>query len=90
MDMFDDMVLDIKHDVVQMMMNLRKQDEVKREETAKITGAALQALNSLDNGEKMKVEEHKQVVNDGPKVGSNDQSPSGSGQKNKKSCGKNQ
>lgn len=46
------MVLDIKHDVVQMMMNLRKQDEVKREETAKITGAALQALNSLDNGEK--------------------------------------
>ena len=75
MDMFDEMVLDIKHDVVQMMMNLRKQDEVKREETAKITGAALQALNSLDNGEKMKVEEHKPVVNDGPKVGRNDPCP---------------
>ena len=90
MDMFDEMVLDIKHDVVQMMMNLRKQDEVKREETAKITGAALQALNSLDNGEKMKVEEHKPVVNDGPKVGRNDPCPCGSGKKYKNCCGKNQ
>ena len=88
MDMFDEMVLDIKHDVVQMMMNLRKQDEVKREETAKITGAALQALNSLDNGEKMKVEEHKPVVNDGPKVGRNDPCPCGSGKKYKNCCGK--
>ena len=90
MDMFDEMVLDIKHDVVQMMMNLRKQDEVKREETAKITGAALQALNSLDNGEKMKVEEHKPVVNEGPKVGRNDPCPCGSGKKYKNCCGKNQ
>ena len=90
MDMFDEMVLDIKHDVVQMMMNLRKQDEVKREETAKITGAALQALNSLDNGEKMKVEEHKPVVNDGPKVGRNEPCPCGSGKKYKNCCGKNQ
>ena len=90
MDMFDEMVLDIKHDVVQMMMNLRKQDEVKREETAKITGAALQALNSLDNGEKMKVEEHKPVVNDGPKVGRNDPCPCGSGKKYKNCCGRNQ
>ena len=90
MDMFDEMVLDIKHDVVQMMMNLRKQDEVKREETAKITGAALQALNSLDNGEKMKVEEHKPVVNNGPKVGRNDPCPCGSGKKYKNCCGKNQ
>ena len=88
MDMFDEMVLDIKHDVVQMMMNLRKQDEVKREETAKITGAALQALNSLDNGEKMKVEEHKPVVNNGPKVGRNDPCPCGSGKKYKNCCGK--
>ena len=90
MDMFDEMVLDIKHDVVQMMMNLRKQDEVKREETAKITGAALQALNSLDNGEKMKVEEHKPVDNEGPKVGRNDPCPCGSGKKYKNCCGRNQ
>ena len=90
MDMFDEMVLDIKHDVVQMMMNLRKQDEVKREETAKITGAALQALNSLDNGEKMKVEVHNPVVIDCPKVGRNDPCPCGSGKKYKNCCGKNQ
>ena len=50
----------------------------------------LQALNSLDNGEKMKVEEHKPVVNDGPKVGRNDPCPCGSGKKYKNCCGKNQ
>ena len=41
-------------------------------------------------GEKMKVEEHKPVVNDGPKVGRNDPCPCGSGKKYKNCCGKNQ
>ena len=75
MDMFEEMVLDIKHDVVKILMNLRKQEEVKREEAAKITGAALQALNSLDNGQQMKTEINRTVVNDGPKVGRNDLCP---------------
>ena len=30
MDMFDEMVFSIKNDVVKMLMNLRKQEEVKR------------------------------------------------------------
>ena len=89
MDMFEEMVLDIKHDVVKMLMNLRKQEEVKREEAAKITGAALQALNSLDNGEQMKSEVNRTVVNEGPKVGRNDLCPCGSGKKYKNCCGKN-
>lgn len=90
MDMFEEMVLDIKHDVVKILMNLRKQEEVKREEAAKITGAALQALNSLDNGQQMKSEINRTVVNQGPKVGRNDPCPCGSGKKYKNCCGKNQ
>ena len=90
MDMFDEMVLDIKHDVVKMLMNLRKQEEIKREEAAKITGAALQAINSIDNGEQIKTDVNRTVVNDGPKVGRNDPCPCGSGKKYKNCCGKNQ
>ena len=89
MDMFEEMVLDIKHDVVKILMNLRKQEDVKREETAKITGAALQAINSLDNGEQIKSEVNKTVVYEGPKVGRNDPCPCGSGKKYKNCCGKN-
>ena len=89
MDMFEEMVLDIKHDVVKILMNLRKQEDVKREEAAKITGAALQAINSLDNGEQIKTEVNKTVVNEGPKVGRNDPCPCGSGKKYKNCCGKN-
>ena len=88
MDMFEEMVLDIKHDVVKILMNLRKQEDVKREEAAKITGAALQAINSLDNGEQIKTEVNKTVVNEGPKVGRNDPCPCGSGKKYKQCCGK--
>ena len=90
MDMFEEMVLDIKHDVVKILMNLRKQEEVKREEAAKITGAALQAINSLDNGEQIKSEVNRTIVNDGPKVGRNDPCPCGSGKKYKNCCGRNQ
>lgn len=89
MDMFEEMVLDIKHDVVKILMNLRKQEDVKREETAKITGAALQAINSLDNGEQIKSEVNRTVVNEGPKVGRNDPCPCGSGLKYKNCHGKN-
>ena len=88
MDMFEEMVLDIKHDVVKILMNLRKQEDVKREEAAKITGAALQAINSLDNGEQIKSEVNRTVVNEGPKVGRNDPCPCGSGKKYKNCCGK--
>ena len=89
MDMFDEMVLDIKHDVVKILMNLRKQEEVKREEAAKITGAALQTLNSLDNDQKqVKSTINRTVVKQGPQVGRNDLCPCGSGKKYKNCCGK--
>ena len=94
-DMFEQMIEDIKVDVVKMLMNLRKQEEVRREEAAKITGAALQALNSLDNsGQKIQntanADISRTVVNNGPKVGRNEPCPCGSGKKYKNCCGKNQ
>ena len=91
MDMFDEMILDIKHDVVQLLMNLRKNEEVKREEAAKITGVALQNLKNLDADQsKVQTQINKTVVNQGPKVGRNDPCPCGSGKKYKNCCGKNQ
>ena len=76
MDMFDEMVTDIKYDVVKLLMNLRKQEDVKREEAAKITGAALQAINGLDSDQqRVKSEVNRTVVNQGPKVGRNDPCP---------------
>ena len=93
-DMFEQMIEDIKVDVVKMLMNLRKQEEARREEAVKITGAALKPLNSLDtNGQKVQntanADVTRTVVNDGPKVGRNDPCPCGSGKKYKNCCGKN-
>ena len=92
-DMFEQMIEDIKIDVVKMLMNLRKQEEVRREEAVKITGAALQPLNSLDETQKVtntaNADINRTVVNDGPKVGRNDLCPCGSGKKYKNCCGKN-
>ena len=84
--------LNIKADVVKILMNIRKQNgEVKRQEAAKITGAALEAINSVDGGKKISTPGNNQtVVNDGPKVGRNDPCPCGSGKKYKNCCGRNQ
>ena len=92
MDMFEEMVANIKIDVVKLLMNIRKREGgVKRAETAKITGAALEAIHSVDNGQRMENGEkpNRTVVNEGPKVGRNDPCPCGSGKKYKNCCGKN-
>ncbi len=89
MDMFEEMVSNIKFDVVKILMHIRAaQGEVKRQETAKITGAALEAINSVDGGEKINVKENQTIRNEGPKVGRNDPCPCGSGKKYKNCCGK--
>ena len=91
MDMFEEMVANIKLDVVKILMNIRKQNgDVKRQEAAKITGAALEAINSVDGGKKINTPEYSQtVVNEGPKIGRNDPCPCGSGKKYKNCCGRN-
>ncbi len=52
-DMFDEMINDIKFDVTKILMHIRQQGEVKRQETVKITGEALEAIHSVDGGSKI-------------------------------------
>ncbi len=90
-DRFEEMIANIKFDVVKILMNIRKKGEIRRHETAQITGAALEAINSIDNGEAIKdTDINRTVVNQGPKIGRNDPCPCGSGKKYKNCCGRNQ
>ena len=89
-DMFDEMISDIKVDVTKILMHIRQQGEAKRQETVKITGAALEAIHSVDGGSKIGTDVDRTVRNEGPKVGRNDPCPCGSGKKYKNCCGRNQ
>ena len=93
-DMFDQMINDIKFDVVKLLMHATKRDEgASRKEAAKITDAKLQekaAIELVDG--KLSPKEggvNKTVVNENPKVGRNDPCPCGSGKKYKNCCGRN-
>ena len=88
MDMFEEMISDIKVDVTKILMNIRQQTENKRQETVKITGAALEAIHSVDGGSKIGTDVDRTIRNEGPKVGRNDPCPCGSGKKYKNCCGK--
>ena len=88
-DMFDEMINDIKFDVTKILMHIRQQGEVKRQETVKITGEALEAIHSVDGGAKIGTDVDRTVRNEGPKVGRNDPCPCGSGKKYKNCHGKN-
>ncbi len=89
-DMFDEMNADIKADVTKIMMNIRKQGELKRHETVRITKQAQEALNSVDNGQTMANSGVDRTVrNEEPKIGRNDPCPCGSGKKYKSCHGKN-
>ncbi len=91
-EMFDQMIEDIKYDVVKLLLHVRKQGEIKRTETAKITGAGLEdtAINLVDGAySKQEGGMDKTVVNTEPKIGRNDECPCGSGKKYKNCCGRN-
>jgi len=85
-DMFEQMVEDIKTDVVKILLNIHKAGEVRRKETVKITEASLENVNNLDQDTVRK----ETVKNEGPSVGRNDPCPCGSGKKYKNCCGRNQ
>jgi len=92
-DMFDQMVNDIKFDVVRFMLNARKREggSIERTETVKVTNASLEdtAIKSLDGAAPQRGEPvNRTVVNQEPKVGRNDLCPCGSGKKYKQCCGK--
>ena len=91
MDMFEEMVENIKVDVVKILMHVRKKEGIKRQEQAKITGAALEAINSVDGGQRMSdgTKSSTTVVNEHPKIGRNDPCYCGSGKKYKNCHGKN-
>ena len=91
-EMFDDMIEDIRMDVVKILLNIRKKEgPIERTETTKVTGASLEdtAINLVDgNISEKEGGMNKTVVNEGPKVGRNDPCPCGSGKKYKQCCGK--
>jgi len=92
-DMFDEMVVNIKLDVVKLMLHIEKRGEVERKQTIEITKAAQENLNSInfESSEapaQMQTEKPAPVVNNGPDVGRNDPCPCGSGKKYKNCCGK--
>lgn len=88
-DMFDEMVNNIKLDVTKILMHVRSAGNIERQETVKITGAALEAIHSVDGGAKIGTDVDRTVRNEGPKVGRNDPCPCGSGKKYKNCCGRN-
>lgn len=92
-EMFDQMIDDIKTDVVKFLSHAEKRGEVKRTETVKITGEGLRgaAINLVDgNISEKEGGINRTVINEGPKVGRNDPCPCGSGKKYKNCCGRNQ
>ncbi|MBQ2091575.1 MAG: SEC-C domain-containing protein, partial [Clostridia bacterium] len=78
-DMFDEMTAAIRENTVRQLFTVRvtKNEEVKREQVAKVTGAS-----GAGDGTEAK----RPVVRKGNKVGPNDPCPCGSGKKYKKCC----
>ena len=77
-DMFDEMVNSIKMDVVKILLNINRVQNLERKQTVKITNQGLQqAVETLKNSTPNENKEvsHMPVTNDGPKVGRNDLCP---------------
>ena len=88
-EMFDQMVADIKTDVVKLLMNLQKHDEnTQRTSKVKITSAGLEGPK-VPTTNPSSENKPQPVVNKGTQVGRNDPCPCGSGKKYKNCCGKN-
>ncbi len=92
-DMFDQMVADIKLNVVKLLMNARKRENAPvRKESIKITLAGKEEGKvNLDSNQapKSSAPVNTPYVNKEPQVGRNDPCPCGSGKKYKNCCGRN-
>ena len=75
-DMFDAMIADIRTDVVRILLNVHKSNDMRRKETVQITNASLENINGIDG----ETTNHEPIRNEGPKVGRNDPCPCGSRQ----------
>ena len=67
-EMFDEMIYDIRADVVKILLNVHKSGNMRRKETVEITNASLENINGIDN----ETTNHEPVKNEGPKIGRND------------------
>ncbi len=76
-EMFDAMTANIKQDTVRMLLHVKVEQKVEREEVAKVTGTNKD--ETLQKGPKMRAE---------AKVYPNDPCPCGSGKKYKQCCGR--
>lgn len=76
-EMFDAMTANIKQDTVRMLLHVKVEQKVEREEVAKVTGTNKD--DTLQKGPKMRAE---------AKVYPNDPCPCGSGKKYKQCCGR--
>ena len=78
-EMFEQMIAAIQEETLRrlFLVRLRKNEEVKRERVAKVTGESAGSDGTVK----------KQPVKKGQKVGRNDPCPCGSGKKYKKCCG---
>ena len=92
-DMFDEMIIAIKLEVVKLMMHIRKNPNAQRVHTATITGQGKEEFEGVPQSNVKPVTntdseaKHTPVVNDGPKVNRNEPCPCGSGKKYKNCCG---
>jgi preprotein translocase subunit SecA len=77
-DMFNDMTASIQEDTARMILHVRIEEKVEREQVAKVTGT-----NKDDSVKKGPVKRAS------AKVGRNDPCPCGSGKKYKMCCGRN-
>ncbi len=76
-EMFDAMTANIKQDTVRMLLHVKVEQKIEREEVAKVTGTNKD--DTLQKGPKTRVE---------AKVYPNDLCPCGSGKKYKQCCGR--
>lgn len=83
-EMFDQMISDIKYDVVKLLMHKKKKENEKRVSTVKITSEGLEGPKTQNNISSKSMP----IVNNGPRVGRNDPCTCGSGKKYKQCCGK--
>ena len=76
-DMFDQMIADIRLNVVKILLNARKREGAPvRQESIKITGEGLEDTNvSLKGNTPSAEKSHTPIVNTEPKVGRNDPCP---------------
>ena len=96
-DMFDEMINDIKIDVVKILLHVQRKGNARRTQTVTVTGEgfaedgnAVQVQSGDTGGKQREVKVVRTpITNAEPKIGRNEPCPCGSGKKYKNCCGKN-